>query len=180
MDQAQAEREDLEQAARASEMLYRFAGEHGHVRVRMTQPVLPTGKTDEPIVPRVREDELHIRQAGVRQRDQARSRNLQAFKEREEQRLQREQTTGAVVGQLAGATGAMGQPPPPNVAAAQQDVPPTPVIPPLVAQQTEEELMDTAAVSEGGAAQPNEGDDPMGDGGEGAKEGEDGKTTEEA
>ncbi len=56
------------------------------MRSMLQQPVKPTGRTDKQQVLRIRGDELHVCQAGVCQKDQAKIQNLKTFMEWEEER----------------------------------------------------------------------------------------------
>ncbi|MCP4548067.1 MAG: hypothetical protein GY835_16510 [bacterium] len=100
---------------------------------------------------------MRIRQAGIRQRDQARIQNLRTFKEREEERQKKGQPIGAALDQLAGS---MTTPQQQGVAAAQQDAPPSNVVKPPAGEPMEE-----------GEGQTKD-NDPMGDGGAEDKDGD--------
>ncbi len=66
LNQARAEREMLEQEVRDSDALFTIPGNTpGEDRAMLQQPVQPTGRTDEPLVPRIQPAEFGIRQAGV-------------------------------------------------------------------------------------------------------------------
>ncbi|MCP4614967.1 MAG: hypothetical protein GY844_00895, partial [Bradyrhizobium sp.] len=140
LNQARAEREMLERQVRDSDALFTIPGNTpGEDRAMLQQPVQPTRRTDEPVVPRMRPAEFGVRQAGVRFRDQARSSNLNVFLGREEERQKRGKPFGSIVDQLAGSIGGQPQqqtppqPPPPtqlpqllpqDAAAVQQITPP--------------------------------------------------------
>ncbi|MCP4546614.1 MAG: hypothetical protein GY835_09140 [bacterium] len=84
-----AEWEHLDREARAGTDWYTQQGEiAGTVRAVLQQPVQPTGRTDEPMVPRIRPDQLRVRNAGVHLREQARVQNLEFFRDREQERKQ--------------------------------------------------------------------------------------------
>ncbi len=84
-----AEQEHLDREARAGTDRYTQQGEIvGMMRVVLQQPAQPTGRTDEPMVPRIRLDQLRMRNAGVHLREQARVQNLEFFREREQERRQ--------------------------------------------------------------------------------------------
>ncbi|MCP4550432.1 MAG: hypothetical protein GY835_28570, partial [bacterium] len=61
-----AERERLDSEARASADRYLRQGElEGTTMPLLQQPARPTGRSDEPLVPRIRPDQLHVRNAGI-------------------------------------------------------------------------------------------------------------------
>ncbi len=154
---AAAEQQLLEQEVRANDELYRFPGETpGEVWVTLQHPVLPTGWTNEPLVPRIRGSELHVCDAGIRMRDQAKIENLCYFKEKEEERQQKAKPLVADVDQLAAT---MAGAPQQAAAAKQREMP----IPPVM-------LMDMGATET--EAEKVQGDDSMADddGAEGDKE----------
>ncbi|MCP4545484.1 MAG: hypothetical protein GY835_03325 [bacterium] len=93
-----AERERLDSEARASADRYLHKGElEGTTMPLLQQPARPTGRNDEPLVPRIRADQLHVRNAGVPLRQQALVQNLQTFMDREQQRKQQQQPTALTV-----------------------------------------------------------------------------------
>ncbi len=107
---------------------------------------------------------MRVRQAGIRQRDQARIQNLQTFKIWEEERQKKGQSIGAALDQL---TGLAATPQQQDVTPAQQGAPPSDVVvpPPVGAEPMEE-----------GEGQTKD-DDPMGGSGAEDKDGdESGKT----
>ncbi|MCP4549423.1 MAG: hypothetical protein GY835_23455 [bacterium] len=125
----------------------------------LQQPVQPTRRTDEPLVPRIRLDKFSVHQAGVHFRDQAKVQNMKLFMEREEKRQREGKPLVTVVDQLAGSIAGQ-QPPPPqqlqlqNAAAVQQVTPPPNVdLPAVVDMETQPAEMEKVT-----------GDDSMGDG----------------
>ncbi|MCP4545760.1 MAG: hypothetical protein GY835_04745 [bacterium] len=123
----------------------------------LQQPVLPTRRTNEPVVPRIRPAEFGVRQAGIRFRDQAKVQNMKLFMEQEEKRQREGKPFGSVVDQLAGSIAGQQLPPqllPQNTAAVQQIMPPPNVDPAAIV------TMETQPAETGKAM----GDDSMGDG----------------
>ncbi|MCP4546545.1 MAG: hypothetical protein GY835_08790 [bacterium] len=106
----------------------------------LQQLVQPTRRTDEPLVPRIRQDKFGVRQAGIRFRDQAKVQNMKLFMEWEEARQKQAKPIVSVVDQLAGTIAGQQLPPqlllqlpppqplpqlqPQNAAAVQQVTPP--------------------------------------------------------
>ncbi len=86
-----AERERLDSEARASADRYLRQGEvEGTVLPLLQQPAWPTEGDNEPLVPRIQPDQLHVQNAGVPLRQQARVQNLQTFMNRDQQRRQQQ------------------------------------------------------------------------------------------
>ncbi len=86
-----AEREHLDSEARAGTERYMCQGDVvGTLQEVLQQPVQPIRRTDELIVPRIRPDQLSVRNAGTPLRKQARVQNLQTFMNREQERKQQQ------------------------------------------------------------------------------------------
>ncbi|MCP4549188.1 MAG: hypothetical protein GY835_22270, partial [bacterium] len=103
LNQARAECKMLEQEVRDSDALFTIPGNTPNEdRAMLQQPVQPTGRTHEPLVPRIQPAEFGVRQAGVRFREQARSTNLNVLVGWEEACQKRGNPFGSVVDQLAG------------------------------------------------------------------------------
>ncbi|MCP4544828.1 MAG: hypothetical protein GY832_47790, partial [Chloroflexi bacterium] len=131
--------------------------------------VQPTGRTDEPMVPRIRPDQLRMRNAGVHLREQARVQNLEFFRDREQERRQQQPANALDVAVDKLAESMAGQQPAqlPDVAQPQDPMPS------LATDPVEETEMDTGATE----AEKNQDDISMDDGnGVQAKDSETGKT----
>ncbi len=63
----------------------------------LQQPPRPTRRNDELLVPRIRPDQLHVRNARVPLQQQALVQNLQTFMDREQQRRQQQQPMALTV-----------------------------------------------------------------------------------
>ncbi|MCP4545595.1 MAG: hypothetical protein GY835_03885, partial [bacterium] len=128
--------------ARASAEWYTRQGEiAGTVQAVLQQPVQPTRRTNEPMVPHIRPDQLRVRNAGIHLREQARVQNLQIFMDREQERRQQQPAAAltAAVDQLT--TSMARQQPAPLSSIAQ----PQGVTPPLATDPTGDNHMDTGA-----------------------------------
>ncbi len=96
----------LEREARDSEALYTIPGNQpGEERAVLLQPVEPTRRTNEPVVPRMQPAEFAVRQAAVPFRDQARCANMDVFLRHEVERQARAKPFGSAVDQLTGSIG---------------------------------------------------------------------------
>ncbi len=122
----------------------------------LRQLAQPTEGADELKVLHIQVDELHVRNARVHLREQARVQNLRHFKEREQDRRQQQPTAAmtATVAHLADTMAGQQQMPPPD-AVQQQGAPP-----PSNADPTEDTHMDMGVTE----MDANQGDVVMGDG----------------
>ncbi len=137
-----AEWDNLDRQVRANEELYTRQGQMpGTVRMVLQQLAQPSGRTDEPMVPRLKDDELCLRNAGVRLQDQARVQNIHFFSEREQERQLQQQSAPTIIVAVEQITSSI---------AGQQQLPPadsglkpiTPPPPPLPAADSVDDNMD--------------------------------------
>ncbi len=126
------------------------------VRAVLRQPAQPTGGADEPMVPCIQVDELHVCNAGVHLREQARVQNLQHFMDRDHERRQ-QQPAAAMTAAVDELMNSMARQQPTPLSGVVQ---PQGVTPPLAADLTGDNHMDT------GTTEPDQsqGDVLMGDG----------------
>ncbi len=127
----------------------------GTVRAVLQQPAQPSGRTDELMVPRIRPDQLRMRNARVHLREQAHVQNLQHFMDRDHERRQQQPVDAmtAAVDELMNSMAGQQPAPLPGV------VQPQDVMLPLAANPTRDNRMDTGATE----TDQSQGDVLMGD-----------------
>ncbi len=128
----------------------------GTVRVVLQQPAQLSGRTDELMVPRIRVDQLHVHNAGVHLREQARVQNLQHFMDKDHERRQQQPVAAmtAAVDELMTSMAGQQPTPPPGTVQLQG------VTPPLATDPTGDNHMDTGTTE----MDQSQGDVLMGDG----------------
>ncbi len=105
------ERDHLSREARATEEHYTATSELGQTLPVLMQPAQASGITTQ-AVPRIQAQELCLKNAGARLRDQALAQNLINFSQREKECEQKEQSRSADVATLAHTIGRIAQPAP--------------------------------------------------------------------
>ncbi len=113
------EQDRLSWEVRAAEALYTVTGVQGQRLSVLMQPVHASGIVTL-VVPRIQLQELCLKNAGTRLKDQALAQNLIIFGEREREREQMEQSGSTEVATLASMIGGTAQPAPTSTADQQQ------------------------------------------------------------
>ncbi len=121
--------ENIDCQVRDNQQLYTRQGQQlGTVMTVLQQPAQPIEGCDEPLVPHIQDNELHVRNARIRLKDQARLQNIIYFVGKEEERQAQKQSTAAQSPAVAQIMSAMAdqQPPPPSADAATGSTMPQP------------------------------------------------------